>query len=129
MEANALERLRAGIVVGLSCVMVVDAWSPMVTLVTMDVVPPEKPVIEFASVKRGIGPRMLDGRLISTDCDDIGVLDIRVASADDMTPNQKLGYSFRVVAGAPPSGFRFPKPYRAMGKWQVGQRSGGGHRS
>lgn len=97
----------------------------MVTLVTKDFIPPEKPVIALARITRGSGPVVIDGRLTSSDCAGMGSIVIRVASADDMTPIRKLGYRFSVVGGSPPAGFFFPKPYRAFGSWRAGEKSGG----
>src|SRR5690554_5005525 len=64
---------------------------------------PVAPTIAINSLHRGQAPRTTGGEIITTSCDDLGWLRLKIE------PEQEdLGYIFRVRSGVIPDGFEWP---------------------
>jgi hypothetical protein len=70
---------------------------------------PTLPPISSVTVTRGKGPQGDGcGGSVVNSCDGRGVIVVGGEATDDMTPPDRIGYLFTIVAGAAPVGFTLP---------------------
>ena len=94
----------------LACAIVVVGFETSFWHRLIDHRPPEPAVVVEGplDLKRGIGPRSVEGRPghhYSTSCDDIGYFAVEIEPGrDERTDREQLGYAFEVIEGEAPAG-------------------------
>ena len=101
--------LRAGLLLGLALPSSALACSfieydeHLIDDTIADEVPPSLPSLDELDINRGVGPtRAGFGSQVSSSCDDLGWVTLRLSAEDDLSAPESLGFVFALDTGTLP---------------------------